>query len=262
MTSSGSDSTRLFQEADAYENFMGRYSRPLAHELAAAAGVEAGQRVLDVGCGTGALTTVLAEIVGPEQVAAADPSEPLVEECRARVPGADARVAAAEALPFADASFDRVLAQLVFHFVHDPARSAAEMVRVSRPGGLVATCVWDLTGGMTMLRAYWDAVREAGVEGRDEGERFGVRAGQLAEMWRDAGLRDVTDASLTIAASYRDFDELWASFRAGVGPAGAHAAALDGPTHDAVRDALRRNVGSPDGAFELSARAWYASGVV
>ena len=260
MTSTGSDHA-LFQDAAAYDGFMGRYSKPLAEEFAAGAGVASGERVLDVGCGPGALTTVLAGIVGEGNVAAVDPSEPFVERCRELVPGADVRVGPAEALPFEDRQFDRTLCQLVLHFVDDPATSAREMARVTREGGLVAGCVWDLTGGMTMLRAYWDAVREAGVEGRDEGERFGTRPGQIADVWRKAGLRDIAEGSLTTSALYRDFDELWASFVGGSGPAGAHARSL-GPRQDAVRDALRRIVGSPDGAFSLDARAWYAVGTV
>ena len=252
----------MFQQADAYETFMGRYSRSLAPEFAKAAGVAEGQRVLDVGCGTGALTAVLAELVGADQVAAVDPSEPFVEECRAGVPGADVRVAPAEALPFEDGAFDRALSQLVFHFVQDPAASVREMARVTRPGGLVAACVWDMTGGMSMLRGYWQSVREAGIPGRDEAERFGGHEGQLATLWREAGLHDVTDGSLTIESRYRDFDELWDSFQGGVGPAGAHASALEGEAREAVRDVFRRNVGSPEGEFALSARAWYAAGTV
>jgi SAM-dependent methyltransferase len=176
MPSPGSDQA-LFQKADAYERFMGRYSRPLAHEFVRAAGVAAGQRVVDVGCGTGALTSVLAELVGPDHVAAADPSEPFVVKCRADVPGADVRVGPAEALPFADRSFDRALAQLVFHFVADPAAAAGEMMRVTRRGGTVAACVWDFTGGMSMLRAYW----ELGPRGRPE------RPGRDRAVRRPAG---------------------------------------------------------------------------
>src|SRR5207342_2642742 len=142
---------------DTYDNFMGRYSRVLAPKFARAAEVAAGQDVLDVGCGPGALTAVLAGVVGADHVAAADPTEPFVEQCRARVPGADVRLAQAEALPFADESFDRTIAQLVFHFVSDPIASVGEMKRVTRTGGKVAACVWDFTGGMTMIRAYWDA---------------------------------------------------------------------------------------------------------
>jgi SAM-dependent methyltransferase len=254
--------TQMFQKADAYENFMGRYSRPLGPEFAQASRVERGQRVLDVGCGTGALTSVLADLVGADQVAGVDPSEPFVEQCRENVPRADIRVGPAETLPFDDAEFDRALAQLVFHFVDDPAGAVGEMARVTRPGGVVSACVWDLTGGMTMIHAYWDAVSEAGVPGRSEVERFGGKPGQLAGLWRDAGLRDVDDRSITVSSAYRDFDELWATFRAGVGPVGVHAEALEGDALEVVRETFRRKVGSPDGAFELTATAWFAAGAV
>jgi SAM-dependent methyltransferase len=254
-------STSFFQSADAYERYMGRYSRTLAPEFARAAGIASGQRVLDVGCGTGALTVVLADLVGADHVAAVDPSEPFVEQCRANVPGADVRVAPAEALPFEEGTFDRALAQLVFHFVSAPAAAVAEMKRVTRPGGSVAACVWDMTGGMTMIRAYWDAACEADPDAPDEKERFGGRPGQLVELWRAAGLRDVTDSTLEVSSHYEDFNELWQSFRPGEGPVGAHAASLEGAKHDAVRDALHRRVGSPEGPFELTARAWYAAGL-
>lgn len=261
MTSPGSDK-KFFQVADTYDRFMGRYSRPLADEFALAAGVTAGERVLDVGCGPGALTTVLAGIVGPEHVAGADPSEPFVEECRARVPGADVRVGPAEAIPFGDDEFDVCLAQLVFHFVGDQAAGAREMARVTRPGGRVAACVWDFTGGMTMLRAFWDAAREGDPNAPDEVGRFGGKPGEVAGLWRDAGLHDVVDGTLTVSSEYEDFEELWDSFCLGVGPAGMYAAGLEGEQRETVREALRRRIGSPTGSFALPARAWYALGVV
>jgi len=252
----------MFANASAYQRFMGRYSDKLSHEFARAAGVGPGQHVIDVGCGSGALTVVLAEIAGAENVAGVDPSEPFVAEARTRVPGADLRVGPAESLPFEDASFDAALSQLVFHFVQDPAQSVAEMRRVTRPGGRVAACVWDMTGGMTMLRSYWDAAREAGATGPDEIERFGGRPGQVAQLWRDAGLRDVVDESLTVSAEYEDFDELWTSFLGAAGPVGAHAVSLDEQQAAAVSAALHRRIGSPDGPFILTATAWYAAGVV
>ena len=255
-------SSNFFSNADAYENFMGRYSRVLAPEFARAAGVDAGQRVLDVGCGPGALTAVLAGNVGADHVAAVDPTEPFVEQCRVNVPGADVRLAPAEALPFDDESFDRTLAQLVFHFVSDPIASAGEMKRVTHPGGKVAACVWDMTGGMTMIRAYWEAAREADPDAPSETERFGGKPGQVADLWRAAGLRDVAETSLRVSTRYQDFDELWQSFRRGEGPVGAHAASLEGELHDAVRDAVHRRVGSPAGPFELTASAWCAVGTV
>src|SRR5437870_2454589 len=141
----------------AYDCFMGRYSRPLAVTFADAAGVAAGQHVLDVGCGPGALTEELVRRVGASAVAAVDPSEPFVEECARRNPGVEVRQGTAEVLPFADGAFDRALAQLVLHFVSDPAAAAGELRRVLRPGGSAAACVWDFAEGMQMLRLFWDA---------------------------------------------------------------------------------------------------------
>lgn len=252
----------MFADPDAYQRLMGGYSDLLAPELAAVVGVQPGQRVVEVGCGPGALTTVLAGIAGAERIAAVDPSEPFVEATRRRVPGADVRVGPAEMLPFEDSTFDRAVAQLVFHFVSDPARSASEMARVTKPGGRVAACVWDMTGGMTMLRGYWDAARE--VDGATEGEdkRFGGMPGELATLFRDAGLRDVQDMPLTVTRRYQSFDELWSSLTAGVGPIGQHAASLAADKAKAVADAFHRRVGSPSGAFALSATAWCAVGTV
>jgi len=252
----------MFADADAYQSLKGRYSDLLAPELAAAAGVAGGQEVLDVGCGPGALTAVVAAIVGAEHVAGVDPSEPFVEAARRRVPGADLRVGPAESLPFDDDGFDRTLAQLVFHFVADPHKAVSEMVRVTRPGGRVAACVWDMTGGMTMLRMYWDAAREVDPGAPGEETRFGGSPGQIAELWRDAGMTDVTDSPLTVTRRYGDFDELWSSLTGGVGPVGVHAASLGEEQGKAVAGALRRRLSSPAGAFVLSARAWCAVGTV
>jgi SAM-dependent methyltransferase len=260
MTSPASNQP-MFGDADAYQALMGRYSDQLAPEFLTAAGVEAGQRILDVGCGPGALTAVLAGIAGAENVAGVDPSEPFVEATRDRVPGADVRVSPAEALPFEDGSFDRTLAQLVFHFVSDPVKSASEMARVTRPGCQIAACVWDMTGGMTMIRNYWQAAHEIDPGAPGEDKRFGGMPGQLVELFRDAGLSGVQDVDLTVSSRYQDFDELWSSLTGGVGPIGVHAGTL-GEREQAVADALRRRLGSPEGPFELSARAWCAVGTV
>jgi len=250
----------MFADATAYQQFMGRYADKLALEFVAAAETAPGQRILDVGCGTGALTAILADVAGAESVAGVDPSPPFVEEARRRVPGADLRVGPAESLPFEDDSFDRALSQLVFHFVSDPRAAADEMARVTRPGGKVASCVWDMTGGMTMLRAYWDAAADADVPREDEVERWGGRPGQLAALWHEAGLTDVADTTLTVSSQYESFDELWGSMSRSVGPVGAHASGLRDEQRDAVREALRRRVGSPDGTFSLTASAFCVVG--
>ena len=146
--------------ADAYDRFMGRYSLQLSPQLADYAEVQPGQRVLDVGCGPGALTAELATRVGAGSVKAVDPSEPFVAAVRDRYPGVDVRRSSAEDMPFPDGGFDAALAQLVVHFMSDPVAGLREMARVTRPGGSVAACVWDHGGGGGPLTAFWRAARE------------------------------------------------------------------------------------------------------
>lgn len=252
--------------ADAYDLFVGRYGARLGEELVRVAGVSPGQRALDVGAGAGALTRVLVDQLGAGNVAALEPSETFVAALEARVPGVDVRRGAAEELPFADGDFDAALAQLVVNFLADPERGLTEMRRVVRPGGVVAACVWDYPGEMTLLRVFWEAAasldpeRVAGVDERvvmDFDEE-----GELAVLFRRAGLEDVRDGSLVVAADYRSFDDLWAPFLLAVGPAGAYAASLGAAEQEALRDEYRRLLGSPEGPFRLGARAWYAVGTV
>jgi SAM-dependent methyltransferase len=250
--------------ADAYDRLVGRYGPPLAAALIGFAGVEPGMRALDVGCGPGALTRELATLLGARRVSAVDPSEPFVDACRARNPGVDVAVAPAEALPFEAGTFDAVLSQLVVNFMRDPAAGVREMVRVAKPGAVVAACVWDYAGEMTLLRAFWDAARE--VEPRraaaaDEGVVMRWCAdGELAELWRDAGLQDVRFDALTVGARYASFDDLWAPLPTGVAPSGAFCKSLDDERRQALHDAYRRRLGVGDGPFELSARAWAVAG--
>src|SRR5687767_14318646 len=143
--------------AEVYDRFVGRYSPELARAMCEAAGVEPGWRALDVGCGSGALVERLAEIVGPENVAGVEPSERFAEAAELRVPGASIVVGSAEQLPFPDGAFDVAMAQLVVNFLSDPPQGVREMARVTREGGVVAGCVWDYGGGMTMLRTFWEA---------------------------------------------------------------------------------------------------------
>jgi SAM-dependent methyltransferase len=250
--------------AAAYDRHVGRYGKELAERLCAVAAVGPGQSVLDVGCGPGALTAVLSGLVGPGRVSAVDPSETFVEACRTRVPGADVRVAAAEALPFADASFDAVLSQLVINFMTDAEAGVREMRRVTRPGGTVAAAVWDYAGGMTLLRSFWDSVGAVDPEGapsRDEGHTMRYcDESELSGLWESTGLAGVRTGALSVSAGYDSFDDLWEPFEAGVGPSGAYAASLGDAARRALRDEWRRRLGSPAGGFELTARAWYAVG--
>jgi SAM-dependent methyltransferase len=250
--------------ADAYDRFVGRYSYELTDALAKAAGVAAGSSALDVGAGTGAGTRRLVELLGPDAVAAVDPSEPFVEAVRDRFPGVETRQASAESLPFEDGAFDTAVAQLVVNFMADPDAGVAEMRRVTRTGGAVAACVWDYPGEMTLLRVFWDVAAEldpGGVEAMDERTRMPfARRGELGALWRGAGLREVEDGEIVVAAEYEGFDDLWEPFTAGVGPAGGYTGSLDDERREALRDEYRRRLSVPDGPFRLEARAWFAVG--
>lgn len=216
--------------------------------------------VLDVGCGPGGLTEDLARRVGAEHVAAIDPRPHFVAACRERVPGADVREGVAEELPWDDASFDATLSCLVVAFMKDPDRGVREMVRVTRPGGTVAACMWDIAqGGMTMLRTFWQAVRTVDPDAAGEQVRAGVSPGDLADRFRRAGLEDVADGELEASVDYTGFDDFWEPFTYAVGPAGAHLASLPADQQERVREACRAALPG-DGPFTLTARAWFARG--
>jgi SAM-dependent methyltransferase len=244
--------------ADAYDRFMGRYSRSLAPPLADLAGVRAGQRALDVGCGPGALTTELVGRLGADAVAAADPSDPFVQAARERHPGVEVALAAAEDLPFEDGAFDVALAQLVVHFMSDPVAGLAEMRRVTRAGGIVAACVWDHAGGQAPLSPFWRAVAELDPGASDESELAGAREGQLAALFASAGLEEIEDDALWVHAEHATFEEWWEPYTLGVGPAGAYVAGLDAAAGAELRERCRLLLGDPP--LSLTMRAWVAHG--
>jgi ubiquinone/menaquinone biosynthesis C-methylase UbiE len=245
---------------DAYDRFMGRYSRPLAPAFADFVGVEGGQRVLDVGCGSGVLTEELARRVGAEQVSGVDPS-PLLAACAERVPGADLKPGKAEALPWPDDSFDAAVAQLVIHFMDDPAAGVAEMARVTRRGGVVAASSWDFSGGMEMLRVYWETARELDHDLAGESRSFG-NLEDLDALWRKLGLEEVEAGPIEVSAEYEGFDDLWGTFLLGVGPAGEYVVSLPPDKQEALREEYLRRLGTPNSSFRLGARAWAARGRV
>ncbi len=258
------EGTRTFQApAEAYDRFMGRYSRELAGPFLAFCRLGGAARFLDVGCGPGALTAAAIAGLGSHCVVAIDPAPGFVAACRERHPGIDVRQGPMEELPFGDDEFDCAAAQLVLHFVSDPERGTAEMQRVVRPGGIVAASVWDFAQEMEMLRAFWDAAVRLDPDAPDEARvlRFG-RAGELAALFTRAGLHEVEESTLTVSTVYVSFEELWSTFLAGIGPAGAYAVGLPPERRAALRAALADALGRPAGAFRLEAVARVARGVV
>jgi SAM-dependent methyltransferase len=250
----------------AYDRHVGRYSPELAAALITVAGVERGQRALDVGCGTGALAEALSAGLGAGSVAAVDPSPTSVDTCARRVPGADVRIARAEELPFEYGEFDAALAQLVVPWMSDPRRGVAEMRRVVRPGGVVASCTWDFANGMTMLHAFWDAAvavdRPRAVQAGALDRTRLCQPDELRQLWTHVGLLQVEAGELVVGADYLDFDDLWWPFTAGVGGSGSYCASLDEASRRALREEVHRRLGAPEGPFRLTARAWYARGTV
>jgi SAM-dependent methyltransferase len=244
--------------ADAYMRFMGKYSEQLAMQFADLAEVGRGQRVLDVGCGPGALTAELVSRAGADAVSAVEPSASFVAAVRERLPEVDVRQSPAEQLPFPDGAFDAAMAQLVVHFMTDPVTGLREMGRVTRPGGAVAACVWDHAGGRGPLTAFWRAVRELDPAADDESGLPGVREGHLAELFAQAGLGGIDVTTLTVHVSHASFGQWWEPFTLGVGPAGAYLASLGGDQQAALREQCRRLL--PAGPFEVSATAWAAVG--
>jgi SAM-dependent methyltransferase len=246
--------------AEAYDRFMGRFSRDLSAPMADLAGVTPGQRALDVGCGPGALTAELVARLGPAAVSAIDPSSSFVAAARARNPGVHVEQASAERLPFADGEFDAALAQLVVHFMDDPVTGLAEMARVTRPAGVVAACVWDHAGGGGPLGVFWDAVEAIDPGARNESALPGTREGHLVVLFADAGLEQIESAVLTASIECQTFEEWWEPFEGGVGPAGAYVVSLDAAGRAQLRETAKSML--PEPPFRLSARAWAASGRV
>jgi SAM-dependent methyltransferase len=240
--------------ADAYARFMGQYSEPLAVQFARLAQLRAGQRALDVGCGPGALTAQLVEQLGADAVTAIDPSASFVEAMRVRFPDVDVRSGVAEQLPFRDDSFDAALAQLVVHFMTDPVAGIREMARVTKPGGMVAACVWDHAGHSGPLATFWRSVHDLDPEAPGEAQLAGTREGHLAELCEAAGLSDIEPGFLTVIVRFATFADWWGSFTLGVGPAGAYVAQLDDTRRSALRDRCAERLPAPP--FEIAASAW------
>jgi ubiquinone/menaquinone biosynthesis C-methylase UbiE len=239
-----------------YDRYMGRYSNQLAHLFADFAVVSADAAVLDVGCGPGALTEVLAARTVPSKVAAADPSEPFVAACAERVPDADVRLAPASELPWPDDSFDLVVSQLVLNFLPDADAGLREMSRVARRGATVAACTWDYRGRMQMLHTFWEAALTLDPDAQGEQSTMPFCSQEeLRATWHAHGFKDVSSADLEVSTTYEDFEEYWLPFTLGVGPGGAYATSLEPTALEQLKEACFKQLGSPAGSFDLTAVA-------
>jgi SAM-dependent methyltransferase len=247
-----------FGNADSYARFMGRFSEPLAPLFADLVDVPERGRVLDVGCGPGVLTAVLVDRFGSGRVDAIDPSPGFVAAARQRLPGVDVREGAAEALPFADATYDASFAQLVVHFMKEPVLGLAEMARVTHHGGTVAACVWDHGGGRGPLSLFWEAAAalDPGVE--NESRSAGSREGDLARLLAEAGLDDVAAGELAVTIPLSSFDEWWAPYEEPAGSVGDYLATRTREQVTRLRDECRSRL--PKGPFEVTAWTWTATG--
>jgi ubiquinone/menaquinone biosynthesis C-methylase UbiE len=244
----------LFDVSDtSYDNFMGRFSRPLAPKFADFAGIGSGTAVVDVGAGTGALTAEL--VHRGADVAAAEPSQPFVNALQKRLPDIPVHAAPAEQLPWPDERFDAALAQLVVTFMEDAPAGVQEMRRVVRRGGTVAVCMWDRQG-MEMLAAVNRAQQALSSGGPAPEARNLYRDRESLEgLFRD-GFGDVTTELLEVQSDYSGFDEFWDALADGAGPAGAWLRSLDDSQRAGARAELHRQLGEPAGPFTLTGRAW------
>lgn len=246
-----------------YDTFMGRFSRPLALKFVNSLPLLRGSTALDVGCGPGALTGALVDMLGADAVSVVDPSPPFLAACLAQYPDVTGKQGRAEALPYDDDSFDAVLSQLVLFFLSDAEAAGLEMVRVAKVGGLLASSIWDRSR-MEMMSRFWQSAGVVIGEGPEEpheahASRFNS-AGNLASYFDSLGLTDISESEISVQAEFVDFEELWLGYQQGIGPIGAWCVAQSDEIQSAIKTELFKNLGSPTGSFTLSAIALTASG--
>ena len=259
---------KMFAASAGYERFMGRWSRLLAPELIAFAGVKDGDHVLDVGTGTGSLGSAIEARMPSSRIVGVDPSAGFIAYAQKNAKSARAHyeIGDAQALKFKDASFDGTLALLVMNFIPDHNKAVAEMRRVTRAGGVISACVWDYDAGMQSLRFFWDeaVALDPAIDPKDERHMKLSHQGQLGELWKKAGLVNVQEKPLTIDQAFASFDDYWGPFTKGAGPGGAYVVSLSDERRGQLEARMRKRLlgDRNDGAFTLKARAWCVRGDV
>jgi SAM-dependent methyltransferase len=263
-------STFVAASGDGYELQMGRWSRRLAEPFLDFCGCRDGETILDAGCGTGSLTSALARRGKDLRIQGIDFSPAYIEYAARQThnPNIAFRVGDVCALPFATASFDRVLSLLVLHFVPDTGQAVAEMRRVARPGATVAAAVWDARGGMVAQRIFLDTAATLSPEGNAFRARSCTRPmtrpGELVAAWRAAGFVDIRETMLAIRMEFASFDDYWAPYTGKDGPVAQYVAALSPDHQDRLRELVRHAYvdGEPDGPRSYAAIAWAVAGTV
>jgi trans-aconitate methyltransferase len=259
--------TEAWDSDDAYEQYVGRWSRKVAAEFLRRLALPFGLAWADVGCGTGALVATILDICEPSSVYGIDSSEPLLARARSRIGDARARFDTGDAtrLPWMSGMCDVTVSGLVLNFVRDHESMAREMVRVTRPGGRVAAYVWDYAGGMQMMRHFWDAAVAVspGDAKLDQAERFPVcQPGPLQALFERAGLTSVTVGAIDVPTVFRDFDDYWTPFLGRTGAAPTYLASVSDEVRERIRLALEARLATRGGPIDLTARAWTVQGLV
>lgn len=258
--------TDVWASGEAYEPYVGRWSRRVAREFVQWLAVEPGQQWLDVGCGTGALTETVLALAAPATVTSVDPSEDYLRHARHQI--TDLRVTFehgdALSLPFTNEEFKAVVSGLVVNFVPNPAEAVREMARVTAGGGVVGAYVWDYAGDMQLMRYFWDAAvaLDSAARDMDEGVRFPLcKPEPLRTLFLGAGLVDVDATEIVVPTPFRDFDDYWTPFLGGQGPAPGYARSLTEERRVELRDRIRSVLPiANDGSISITARAWAVSG--
>ncbi len=258
----------MFADAEAYERFMGRWSRVVARLLLDFASLPQRGSVLDVGSGTGSLAFAIARRYGQLGALGVDPSAEYVAYANAKnlsPTRVSFEIGDAQKLRFADASFDAAVSLLVFNFIPDPGKALRELRRVTRPGGGITAAVWDYGAGMRMLRVFWDAAvaLDPGAEKMDEKHMPLCRAGELSDLWRLGGLQGVREQAIDFTMRFESFADYWDPFLLGQGPAGAYVRSLNGDRLAALRSEVKRRLRLTEGLpIDLPARVWAVRGLV